>query len=446
MELHKLKAGQLAKLPDGGPRPDGERRTRLHNDGGGLYLQVRGDNRSWLFRYKPRGQRVKLSRTMGLGALDTENAGASLALARELAADARRHLAAGIDPRAHRDKERAKEAAKQRRVPTFKDYATRYVKAHLATWKNEKHRQQWVNTLGLDIEGYGERESDHCASLHGVRLDAIDTAAVRKVLDPIWHTLPETASRLRGRIERVLNAAATDNHRSGPNPARWQGHLETIYPAKRKVRPVRHHPALPWQDVPAFMVALRQREGVAERCIELMVLTATRSQEARRMRFEEIDWDARKWTIPAERMKRDRPHAVPLGDAAIAVLKRMEKTRINPFVFPGQKRGTPISDTALRDVLRDMGLSGDDATCHGMRSSVRDFAAEATHTPNIVAEKMLAHGISDGTEEAYRRGDLFEKRRELMDEWGRFCAGEKPAALAGEKRQAPQPAAPAAAA
>jgi integrase len=428
MKLHKLKAGALVKLGNG-----------LHNDGGGLYLQVTGNSRSWQFRYKPRAPSKavrdkmglpppqKWSRGMGLGSLDAKDAGASLALARELAADARRQLAAGIDPIDHRNKERAKDAAKHKRVPTFRDYAIKYVARHEGTWKNAKHRQQWRNTLGLP--GGGKLRMNYCDSLHALRLDAIDTAAVRKVLDPIWHRLPETASRIRGRVERILDAAATDGHRAGPNPARWVGHLATIYPPKRRIRAIRHQPALPWASIPGFMAKLREREGVAERCLELLILTATRSQEARGMRFDEIDFDAGKWTIPASRMKRDRPHAVPLSELALALLRRMRATRLSPFVFPGGKRGTGISDTSLRDVLRDMGYGKDAATVHGMRSSFRDFAAEATHTPNQVAEQALAHGISDGTEQAYRRGDLFEKRRELMDTWGRFCGGEKPALL-----------------
>jgi integrase len=191
---------------------------------------------------------------------------------------------------------------------------------------------------------------------------------------------------------------------------------------------------MPWQDIPAFVAELREREGIAERCIELVVLTAVRSQEARGALFTEINFEAAKWTIPAQRMKRDRNHVVPLSEPALHLLRLMRGTRIGPYVFPGGKRGQPISDTSLRDVLRDMGISGDDATVHGMRSSFRDWVAESTNTPNIVAEKALAHGISDGTEAAYRRGDLFEKRRTLMAEWGTYCeakCGARIRAVAG---------------
>jgi integrase len=400
-------------------------------DGGGLYLQVTTGNdrqlrRSWLFRYSVNGGK---ERWAGLGSLTDIN----LAAARDRASEMRRQVAAGLDPLAVRDAERVREAEaaaeKQRRSVLFLDYAQTYVRAHEGTWKNDKHRQQWLNTLGLP--GGGKRRMDYCDCLHAMPVTDIDTAAVRRVLDPIWHKLPETASRLRGRIERILDAAKVDKLRDNDNPARWQGNLDKVYPPKRKVRKVRHQPALPWAKIPAFMEALRQGQGIAARCLELLVLTAVRSQEARGMLWDEIDFDAARWLIPAGRMKRDRDHVVPLSEPALALLRSMEEMRCSAYVFPGDQEGQGISDTSLRNVLRGLGLPGDVATVHGMRSSFRDFAAEATHTPNIVAEKALAHGISDGTEAAYRRGDLFEKRRELMAEWGAYCA-KLPAAVAPE--------------
>jgi integrase len=316
---------------------------------------------------------------------------------------------------------REEEAKRLRRVPTFREFATEYVKRREAEWRNPVHRKQWKDTLG--IGGVGKSKMTYCDSLHGLRMNKIDGHAIRAVLDPIWKAKPETASRLRGRLERILDAAKAEGLREGDNPAAWKGNLDTRYSPKGKLREVRHHAALPWQKIPAFLAELRQRgDGIAEACVELIVLTATRSKEARGARWEEIDWEARRWTVPAGRMKRRKAHAVPLSDAAVAVLKRMEAIRTGSFVFPGLKRGSGISDTSLRNVLRDLGLGKDEASIHGMRSAFRDWAGEATHYPREVAEHALAHGIPDATERAYYRSDLFEKRVALMAEWGAFCA------------------------
>jgi hypothetical protein len=254
MKIHKLKAGDLPTLGNG-----------LHSGGGGLSLQVRGAARSWVFRYKPRALKLKSSKVMGLGSLRVDDVAASLDDARNGAVDCRRLLAAGLDPRGHRDAKLAKkaeaEAAKVRKATTFLDYAATYITRHQGMWKNEKHRQQWSNTLGVD--GGGKRHMDYCDTLHPMPIEDIDVTAITRVLNPIWHNLPETASRIRGRIERILSAATTEGLRSGPNPAVWKDNLANIYPAKRKVRRVRHQPALPWQELPAFLAGLRQRDGVA---------------------------------------------------------------------------------------------------------------------------------------------------------------------------------------
>jgi integrase len=407
-------AKELAKLANG---MHADRQSR------GLYLQVRRNSASgasamsWLYRWKPRGQGAKSSRTMGLGPCDCT--AANLEGARKRAAEARELVAAGRDPIEERDKIREERAKKLRHIPTFKEYATEYVKKFESEWKNPVHRKQWRDTLG--IGGYGKSKMRYCDSLHGLRINKIDRHAIYAVLDPIWKAKPETASRLRGRIERILDATKAEGLRDGDNPAAWKGNLDTRYSPKGKLREVKHHAALPWANIPGFVAELRQRGGIAEACVELIVLTATRSKEARGARWEEIDWEAKRWTVPASRMKRKKAHAIPLSDAAIAVLRRMEAIKTGSFVFPGLKRGSGISDTSLRNVLRDLGLSKDKASIHGMRSSFRDWAGEETNFPREVCEHALAHGIPDATEKAYFRSTLYSKRVELMAMWGAFC-------------------------
>ena len=410
-------AKDLAKLPNG-----------LHSDRTcrGLYVQVRRDrdtggcSMSWIFRWKPRGQGATSSRTMGLGSCDCT--AANLEGARQRAAEARELVLAGKDPVEERDKVREAEAERLRPRPTFLQYAKEYVRRREGEWRNPVHRAQWKNTLGLG--GAGKSRMTYCDSLHPLRMDKIDGHAIRKVLDPIWQAKPETASRLRGRLERILDAAKADGLRQGDNPALWRGNLDTRYSPKGKLREVRHHAALPWAEIPGFLAELRQRDGIAEACVEMIVLTATRSKEARGARWEELDWEAKRWTVPAARMKKRKAHSVPLSDAAIAVLKRMEAIKTGAHIFPGLQRGSGISDTSLRNVLRDMGYGKDRASVHGMRSSFRDWAGEATTFPREVAEHALAHGIPDATERAYYRSDLFVKRVDLMASWGAFCTGK----------------------
>jgi integrase len=427
-------AGDLAKLSEG---------THSDRKTSGLYCQVRGESRSWLFRWKTRGGEALVSRTgkayrpsriIGLGSVDLDNAATSLETARKLAGICRNLVAQGVDPLEHREKRRAEEAKKLRKVPTFREYASDYVKRREAEWKHKRHRQQWFNTLGLD--GAGKRRMRYCDSLHALPIDKVDGDAIRKVLDPIWALKPETASRLRGRLERILDAAKADNLREGDNPAAWGGNLDTRYSPKGKLRDVQHHVALPWKEIPSFMAQLRKRKGTAPKCVEFIVLTATRSNEARGTKWDELDLEAKRWTIPGGRMgrmKKSKPHAVPLSEPAIELLKALP--RVGKHVFPGLKRGTGISDTALRDVLRDMGISKDEASIHGMRSSFRDWAGETTSFPREVCEHALAHGIPDETEAAYFRSDLFTRRVELMAAWASFCA----APAAGNVLTFPQP-------
>jgi integrase len=388
-----------------------------YTDGGGLILLVRGPAaRFWLYRYQVAGRR----REMGLGAAVGRDA-VSLAAARRRADDLRRSVRAGIDPLAQRDAEAAaasaSAAAKAARL-TFRQVAGMCIASREAGWRNDKHRHQWQQTL-TDF-AYG-----HFGDLP---VADVDTAHVMLALDPIWRVKPETASRVRGRIEAVLDYASAREWRRGENPARWRGHLESLLPARSKLATVEHHAALPWREIGSFMAALRAQEGNAAKALELIILTAARTKEAIGARWDEIDLKAKVWTIPAERMKAGKEHRVPLSEPALAVLLGMLPLR-NPeagdWVFPGQKEGRPLSNMACLMALRRMGRG--DLTAHGFRSTFRDWAGESTSYPRELAEAALAHAIESKVEAAYRRGDALERRRPLMDDWASFC-GRAPAA------------------
>jgi integrase len=375
----------------------------MYADGGGLYLQVAPTGaRTWIYRFQLRGRR----RDMGLGSAKVY----SLAEARQKAADARRLVAEGVDPIEQKASRAAAAAAEKAKVMTFRQCAEAYVAAHRSGWRNEKHKAQWVSTLATYVY----------PALGAVPVDAVDVGLVMKAVEPIWSTKPETASRVRGRIEAVLDWAAARGYRVGENPARWRGHLDKLLPRKTKVRQVEHHAALPFREIPAFMTELRQQQGVAARALELAILTAARTGEVISARWEEFDLAERIWTVPAKRMKAGREHRVPLPGPALAVLEQMAAIRQGEFVFAGERSGRPISNMAMLMLLRRM--SRDDLTAHGFRSTFRDWAAERTAFPAEVAEMALAHAVGDKVEAAYRRGDLFEKRRQLAEVWGRFCA------------------------
>jgi integrase len=378
----------------------------MYADGGGLYLQVTAAGaRTWIYRFTLRGR----TRDMGLGSLSA----VSLAEARTRALEARRLKSAGIDPIGARDGQRLTEQAETAKQVTFKDAAEAFIRAHKAGWRNAKHGDQWRNTLAT-----------YAYPLIGaLPVQQIDAGLVMRLLEPIWTTKAITAARVRQRIEAVLDLATARGHRSGENPARWRGHLENLLPALTKVRRVQHHPALPYAKIGAFMAELRQRSGLAARAMELLILTATRTTEAIAARWSEIDLEQKIWTIPAERIKAGREHRIPLSPAAVAMLHQLAKTKVNEFVFPGQP-GKPLSDGALLALLRRM--MGSDLTTHGFRSTFRDWAAEQTNFPREVAEMALSHAIGDKVEAAYRRGDLLDKRRRMMEAWAAF-ASTKPA-------------------
>jgi integrase len=378
------------------------KRPGMHADGGGLYLRVTGAAaRSWVYRYARGGR----TRYMGLGSLDA----VSLAEARVRADEARRLVSAGIDPIDARHGKLAAERVEAARQVTFREAAEAFIKAHEAGWRSAKHGQQWRNTLATHVYPL----------LGALPVQQIDAGLVMRVLEPIWSTTPETASRIRQRIEAVLDAATARGQRSGENPARWRGHLRNLLPARSKVQRVKHHPALPYQELGAFMAELRKQDGLAARALELLILTASRTAECVASRWSEFDLAAALWTIPAERIKAGREHRVPLAPTAVALLRKLARARISEFVFPGRS-GRPLSDGALLNLLKR--ILRTDLTVHGFRSTFRDWAAEQTNFSREVAEMALSHAIGDKVEAAYRRGDLLDKRRRLMEAWATFAA------------------------
>lgn len=395
------------------------------SDGGGLYLEISGDGRRrWVFFFnrgltasgKPK--RVE----MGLGSARD----VSLAEARDRAEDARRKLRDGLDPLEQKQAEK--------RTPTFWEVAERVLASVEDSGKNEKHRQQWRSTL-----------KDYAAPLHSKPVDEIATADVAAVLQPIWRTKSETASRLRGRIERVLSVAKAEGHRSGDNPAAWLDNLKPILGERMRLTRG-HHAAMSFEDVPAFMMRLRENGSVSSLALEFAILTAARSGEVLGAEWSEIDMDKAIWTVPARRMKAGREHRVPLTERALEILKAVEPLRNGKHVFPGVERGRgpeaggkptklrPLSSMALAMALRRMEIEG--VTVHGFRSSFRDWAAESTPFPAEVVEMALAHTVRDRVERAYRRGDLFEKRRKLMEAWTSHCKGPRDANVIALRREA----------
>jgi len=374
----------------------------MYPDGLGLYLQVGvGNAKSWIYRYRSNGK----LRDMGLGPAHS----VTLAEARERAEKCRTVRQAGLDPIEERLKEKQAAHATAARAITFQECAAAYIESHRAGWKNTKHAAQWTATLQTYV--YPVFENTPVAD--------IDRELVLKVLRPIWNEKTETASRVRGRIEKVLDWARINDYRHGENPARWKGFLDNLLPRRAKVAAVKHHSALPFGQLPAFMRDLREEASVAARAFEFCILTATRTSETLRMQWDEIDEAASLWTIPAQRMKAGRDHRVPLSKRALAILTEMRQIRMSDYVFPGGKARRPLSGMVFAMKLRR--LKRTDITAHGFRSTFRDWAAEQTDFPNEVVEMALAHTISNKVEAAYRRGDLFEKRRQLAEAWAAYC-------------------------
>jgi integrase len=366
----------------------------VHMDGEGLRLIVGATGtKKWVFRFMRRGR----SQEMGLGGSDV-----SLAMARKRAADARRVLTAGQNPI---DAARLAKVAR----PTFGQVADEFLAAKVSEWRNNKHRAQWNMTL-----------EKYAAPLRARPVNEIDTAAVLEVLQPLWSSIPETASRLRGRIETVLDAARArgliGQHEA--NPARWRGHLDKLLPKRQKLTRG-HHAAMPFADVPAFLAQLRERESVAALALEFTILTAARTSETLGAKWTEINLARKLWTVPAVRMKGGREHRVALSNRATAILEALAAARTGEYVFPGQRLGKPLSSMAMEMVLRRTKAHG--VTVHGFRSSFRDWCGEVSTFPRELAEAALAHVAGDQTERAYRRGDALEKRRALMEAWAAYC-------------------------
>ena len=370
-----------------------------HGDGAGLYLSISRDGQTlrkrWVYLYT-RGGRL---REMGLGGAPE----VPLAEAREARGRWAAALRAGDDPIGLR---RAEKAA-SRGIPTFGGMADEVIAAKQAEWKNQKHRDQWVMTL-----------RDYAAPLRPRPVNEINTDDVLAVLRPLWASRPETAARLRGRIEHVLDAARAKGFREGVNPALWRGHLDKLLTKQSKVERG-HHAAMPYARVPAFLAKVRERDAVAALAIEFTVLTAARTGEVLGAVWDEIDLDQKVWTIPAARMKAGRQHRVPLSAAAVTILKKIQKIRVGNYVFPSRKPDRPLSNMAMEMVLRRMKI--ENATMHGFRSSFRDWVGNETDFQREVAEAALAHVVGDAAEQAYRRGDALEKRRAMMDAWAIYC-------------------------
>lgn len=379
----------------------------MYCDGGGLYLRVTPEGaRNWVLRY----MLDRRPRWMGLGPLALYG----LQDARARALDARRKRHEGIDPIDARRADRARQRLDAAKAVTFKQCAEAYIEAHRVGWRNGKHVGQWGATL-----------STYAYPVIGaLPVQVVDTGLVLKVLEPIWTAKPETAGRLRGRLESILDSAKARGYRDGENPARWRGHLDKLLPARSKVRAVEHHAALPYAELPAFLARLRELEGVAARALEFLILTAARTGEVIGAKWNEIDLLDKTWTVPAARMKAGREHRAFLSPRALTILGETQAVRRgdaeHAFVFPGGKAGAGLSNMAFLMLLRRLGRG--DLTAHGFRATFKTWASERASFQNEVVEASLAHTIGGKVEQAYRRGDMFEKRRQLMQQWATFCA------------------------
>jgi integrase len=406
--INKLSAADVAKKTKPG----------RYGDGGGLWLQVsQFGTKSWIFRFMLVGR----ARQMGLGDVSTF----SLKEARERARQARQLVADGIDPiEARKEKMSTLRADDAKRI-SFKEAADRYIKAHQAGWKNAKHADQWRNTL----------ETYAYPVIGDLPVAKVETAHVMQIMEPIWTAKTETASRVRGRIEAVLDWAKARHYRSGDNPARWRGHLDKLLPGRSKVKKVEHHPALPYVELPAFMERLRGIASVSARALEFTILTACRTGEVIGAKEGEVDFANKMWIISGERMKAGREHRVPLCDRTIEILQTTPREAGSEYLFPGGRAGRPLSNMAMLQLIRGTDDTGE-LTVHGFRSTFRDWAAERTNFPRELAEAALAHVLENKTEAAYQRGDLLEKRRRLMAAWEKYCASPAAGEVTPMRRQA----------
>ncbi|VWD15283.1 tyrosine-type recombinase/integrase [Burkholderia contaminans] len=394
-QMNRLTALGIGTLVDPG----------YYADGGGLYLQISASgSRSWIYRFSIAGR----AREMGLGSLSV----LPLAVARKVSADCRASVKQGIDPIVARRRVQVQRAAEDTPGVTFKQAATVYIADRESTWRNTKHAKQWTATL----------ETYAYPVIGDVDVRDIDTEMIVRILQPIWMKKGETARRVRGRVKAILDAEAVLGHRAGDNPARYINHLDRVLPRVKKRNTVKHHPALPWEEMPAFFAALRSRPKRAAQALRLLIPTATRTNEVLFARPEEFDLDARVWTIPGDRMKTEQELRVSLCDEAVELVRPQIATKAKwGWLFPGYKEGRPLSNMAML-LLRRMDRG--DITVHGFRSTFRDWVADCTDYPDSLAEQALAHTISSMTVSAYRRRDMLGRRRGMMEDWARYCAGQ----------------------
>jgi integrase len=389
MARHKLSESRISKLGPG-----------IHGDGDGLFLRVRdGGSRQWLFIFKRQGRRTEI----GLGGYGQGTAPVSLTLARDKAEVIRQRLARGLD---------ARENSRPARVVTFAHCMDQLLASKAGDWTNDKHRAQWEMTL-----------REYAKPLHDLPVATIAMGDVKECLAEHWQERPETANRLRSRIEAVIDYAIAHEWRTAGNPARWKGLLDKVMPKRQRLTRG-HHAALAYAEASAMMAKLRESSGIAARAVEFLCLTAARSGEVRGATFDEIDAKAATWTIPAERMKAGREHVVPLPSRALTIIEAMRQRATGELIFAGGVDGRPISDTAMTKALR-LASPDKSATLHGLRSMFRDWAGEETEFPREIAEWSLAHLVGNAVERAYRRGDALTKRRALMEAWASYCEGAR---------------------
>lgn len=392
--------GKLSNLKIKNTKPPAGKSPKKLLDGGGLYLYVAPTGaKNWVFRYVISGR----EQNMGMGSYtDT-----SLSEARETATQYRKAKRDGIDPKDYRRKELEKLREQYAKNKLFRDLAEDFIENKKSGWKSKKHEGQWISTLATYAY----------PTIGDMPVDIIQIEDILKILKPIWNEKPETATRVRQRLEAILDAAITLKHRTSENPARWKGHLENLLPKRGKVKKVQHHPALPYKQAPGFMKKLKPRTSIGAQALQFTILTACRTNEVINARWDEFDLDEAVWIIPEDRMKAGREHRVPLSSSVIALLGSIDKQ--SEFVFNGARANKPISDATMRKYLQhDMGHKN--LVVHGFRSTFRDWTAEETNYPNIVAEMSLAHTIKDRAEASYRRGDLFKRRSRLMEDWDRY--------------------------
>ncbi|MBF6649532.1 integrase arm-type DNA-binding domain-containing protein [Methylobacter sp. BlB1] len=378
------------------------RQSGYYGDGDNLYMQVSSSNsKSWIFRFSLDGKR----REMGIGPYPE----ITLEKAREAVIELRRLVKSGIDPIEQRKAEQAAKRAERNSAVTFAFCAEQYIESHRHGWKNVKHAQQWANTL----------EQYAYPVIGETIIKDVDTALIMRVLQPIWLAKNETAGRLRGRMENILDWAAVQGFRAIENPARWKGHLDNLLASPGKVQKNSHFKALPYSEINPLILALRANGSVSAKALEFLILTAARTGEIIGACWDEIDFDNQLWIVPADRMKAGREHRIPLSSRAFDIIKEMHALKTNDAIFPGRSKGGFLSNAAMDKLLQQ--TLGFDATVHGMRSTFRDWASERTAYPHEVCEMALAHTIRNQAEAAYRRGDLIEKRRLLMEDWLKFC-------------------------